>query len=291
MEHHQKPIKQNLIYHSCPYLSLKYDPATYAAFPSEYNACYRCQYPQTPKISHQRAFCLSPHYIDCPILSNNNNDKLPEEIKFKSKNQYPKIVIGIIAFLIVMVIGYMGVEESKASGGIIGMSSQTKAMSHTESPTKIPRVTNIAAVDTISPTFQPSSTSSPKTMTPTKPDPVLALETPIGGQYQFIIHRVLEGESLQYFADRYDSSREAITAVNENLIMPLWVGSIVIIPLNITETTDIPTFLAYQIEEEGITVTAVAEKYSVQKEKLAFYNDIDPEHILHQGEWLLIPQE
>jgi hypothetical protein len=65
----------------------------------------------------------------------------------------------------------------------------------------------------------------------------------------------------------------------------------VVIPVNTNDRSEVPPFLVHQIEEEGITVTLVAEKFSVQKEKLAYYNNIDTEHILHQGEWLLIPQE
>ena len=295
MEHDQKPIKINSDSYSCPHLSLRYDAATYSAYPSINNACYRGQRPETPKISHQRTFCLSPKYINCAFLNNQEIKKFPREIKYKFHNRYQnlhtKIILGILAVLAAVTIVYIWAVGRNELGGILEKPSQTPMISHTVSTADAPKAAEIAAVNTIIPTFEPISTESSKPITPTVPDPILALETPIGGQIQFIIHRVLEGESLQYFADQYNTSREAISAANKNLILPLWVGSIVVIPVNTNDRSEIPAFLTHQIEDEGITVTLLAEKFSVQRERLAFYNNLETEHVLHQGEWLLIPQE
>jgi hypothetical protein len=295
MEHDQKPIKINSDSYSCPHLSLRYDAATYSAYPSINNACYRGQRPETPKISHQRTFCLSPKYINCAFLNNQEMKKFPREIKYKFDNRYQnlhtKIILGVLAVLAAVTMVYIWAVGGNESGGILEKPSQTPMMSPTVSTADAPRSSDSTAVVLVSPTYVPTSTASPTTVTPTVPDPVLALETPIGGQYQFIIHRVLVGESLQFFADQYNTSREAISAANKNLIVPLWVGSIVVIPVNTNDRSEIPAFLTHQIEEEGITVSLIAEKFSVQKETLAFYNNLDTEHILHQGEWLLIPQE
>jgi hypothetical protein len=117
------------------------------------------------------------------------------------------------------------------------------------------------------------------------------LDVPIGTDYQFIIHQVLEGESLEQFAVQYDTSREVITKINYFLPVPLWVNWLVIIPVNLTDPGDLPTFEAYLVTEETISIGKLSEKLAVNLEDLSYYNGIGVEHVMKSGEWLLIPRE
>ncbi len=53
-------------------------------------------------------------------------------------------------------------------------------------------------------------------------------------------HRVAEGESLQVFANLYNTSVEAIRNVNYDLIAPLWIDWLVVIPMNTMDVSGIP---------------------------------------------------
>jgi hypothetical protein len=63
----------------------------------------------------------------------------------------------------------------------------------------------------------------------------LALDNPIGGDVQFIIHRVLVGESFFEYARDYDTNVDAISAINYNLPPILYVDLIIIIPIGVDD--------------------------------------------------------
>lgn len=139
--------------------------------------------------------------------------------------------------------------------------------------------------------FGVSPTASMITPTPINLDPVLALDTPIGGEVQFIIHRVLDGESLQYYADLYKTSTEAILAVNQDLTLPMWVGWVVVIPIDIDDPTGLPSFEAFQVRMRGLTVEALAEELLIDPTNLSTYNNVPIDYKFSPGEWILVPRE
>jgi hypothetical protein len=134
-------------------------------------------------------------------------------------------------------------------------------------------------------------TQTPSSPTPTQEETVLALEIPIGVTHQFIIHRVAQWESLQNFTDQYNTTVDAIRAVNYDLIAPLWVDWIVIIPVNIIDASELPSFEAYQVTDDSVTLITVSEQLSVSLEDIMLFNNIHSDRNLQIGEWLLIPRE
>jgi len=285
----------------CPHLALKGDIESYAAFPSVMNACHRGHFSITPKISHQNTFCLSPNFISCPIFQNNQTNKFPRDLQYKYfgiPRRIKKILtiglFGILIFSLVLLIIFWEEIETKfywitpTNEGPISLASGETFQENLH--TDIPK--NEELFDTeITPDFtEVLSTAFPPTPAITKSDPVLTLDTPIGGVHQFIIHRAQEGESLQYLADLHKTSSEAILAVNEDLITPLWVDWVVVVPVNTEDVGKFPKFTAFQIKEEGITLGKLADKLEVPLEEMSLYNNIDPDHILHEGEWILIPR-
>jgi hypothetical protein len=127
-------------------------------------------------------------------------------------------------------------------------------------------------------------------LSPTHEIPVLAFGSPIGSEIQFVIHRVGEGETLQMFADHYNTCVEAIKAVNYDLISPLWVDWLVIIPINLTDVSNLPPFEACLIEEEDISIEEIAIILDVLPKDICFINGFDPDHILQKGEWVHVPR-
>lgn len=300
MKSNLKETNENPKPNICPYLALKGDTDSYAAFPSPINVCNRGHHSVTPTISHQRFFCLTPNHVDCLYFQSGEAEKFPKDIKYKTQgfsgNLKRILLLGTLGVLLTMValLFIFGEGWRNHKNGFVATQTLKVVFFPTEVDQRIlltdtPQIDEMIETGSTPESIEISPTASIIIPTPTNLDPVLALDTPIGGEVQFIIHRVLEGESLQYFADRYKTSTEAILEVNENLVLPLWVGWVVVIPLNTDDVAKFPAFVPHQIEEEGISMNALAEQLTVPIEELAFYNNIDTGHILHEGEWLLIP--
>jgi len=80
-------------------------------------------------------------------------------------------------------------------------------------------------------------------------------------------------------------------AVNFNLTPPVWVGTLVVIPVGFVDITDIPSFEPYKITEPGMTIELIAQKFEINLPDLKYYNAISDGEQLVVGDWLLIPHE
>jgi hypothetical protein len=279
----------------CPHLTLKDDKESYAAFPSTINACCRGNSPATPKFSHQRTFCLHSNYVNCPVNLAKVITKFPKELRLKSKKLFATkkslLIPGIFFIFVTLVVLQLAFGKDWVNQANSDL-SQTQEISPTATQEETDETMREASSDKTEIPSQPAPillTESPGVAPTIRPDPILDLDTPIGAEQKFIIHRVLEGESLQYLADRYNTSPKAILDVNHNIISPLWVGWIIVIPVNTSDVDGLPSFSAQQIDDEGISLKTFASQFDISAEKLSIYNNIEVDHILHQGEWLIIP--
>lgn len=288
----------------CPFLGLKEDRATISAYPSHWNVCYHVSPKCTPDLVHQRSFCLSHNYQDCIVFKQSDNIKMPKKLMSSElgrckKNKLSKIlivlvllsVIGISTFFMrnlwLPIIAPQEIVVSDGSQQITfpgGYKTSTKVL--------VLGAENFNQQPTQTEAIKPTITPSPIVQTPTatKTNPPLALETPIGLLYQFVIHRVVEGESLLLFANWYDTSAEAIQAVNLNLTYPIQIGTLVIIPVEILDVTDLPAFEAYEVTQD-ISVEDLAIKLGVAVEDLILYNNLESGTLLRSGDWIIVPRE
>jgi hypothetical protein len=115
------------------------------------------------------------------------------------------------------------------------------------------------------------------------------LEQPVGSDYKFVIHKILYGENLGQLASRYNTSVEAILAVNYDLKVPVWENALVVIPVGFTNTYGLPAFEAYEVPRANIPLDVLALSFGVSLKDLRYYNDIDMSEALRIGDWLLIP--
>jgi hypothetical protein len=286
---------------SCPFLGLVDDRESYTSYPSEWNVCYHVQPIAAPNHSHQEAYCLSTEYALCPIFNTESPQKMPDGVKLRRQISIEKIKqIGIIAvlvlFVILVIVGILFREQwldkipefsSDTGTGTELINSDDRQTGTIVSPTS----TGLFSEISLAPLATEKAPTDPTAaLNPTKTDPILALEVPIGDEVQFVMHRVLPGESLAIFADQYNTSIDAIIAVNANLISPLWVDWVVIVPVNFSDINGLPAFEAYQVEEEGVSLEVLAERLSAAVDQMSLYNNIDTDHKLHVGEWLLVPR-
>lgn len=283
---------------NCPYIGLLGDPATFSDFPAQMNACHHLNPVSTPNLYHQRSFCLSPTFVDCPIYQNERGTRMPKAFQYQSlgfSNRGKKLILYIGLGVIGLALAFSLLIDAKwpPSSSATNPPGETQyAPTLIETAVQISQEEGEANLPQITPTpteLMPTATQAPPTPTPEPQN--LALDSPIGKEYQFIIHRVAEGETLQIFADQYNTSVEAITAVNYELISPLWIGWVVIIPMNTTDVSNLPAFEAYMIQQQSIALRGLADQLSASLEEIALYNNINVEYVLTEGEWLLIPRE
>lgn len=95
---------------------------------------------------------------------------------------------------------------------------------------------------------------------------------------------------MDQYAEKYHTSVEAIQAVNYNLKTPLWIDSLVIIPVGFTDVSNLPSFETYVVTETGRTVESLAQELGVDPRNLKYYNAIGDGESLQVGDWLLIPR-
>ena len=127
------------------------------------------------------------------------------------------------------------------------------------------------------------------TLTPTLTQiPPHSLEIPIGNEKLYLIHKIVDGENLSTLAETYQTSFEAIQAVNFTLIIPIRIDAIVVIPLKQENPQGLPKLEPYQILQDQTTPEALAEKLNIDLTLFKSLNGFEDGEKLNKGNWVLI---
>jgi len=289
----------------CPYMGLKFDPKSWVGYPSPINYCHRVKPLAVPKFEHQREYCLSDNFTQCPIIQIGPGQRMPKTIRSTANkgSSLKKIILieVLVGFLLIAII--LGaffwqqiISGFDQIGGREPSVTQTSFVLDTTTPTIVTSPTSTVTVTpTLENTATPTATLAPPTETlsppsPTIEPPVLALETPIGEDPQFVIHAVVPGESLELYARDYNTTVDAIRSINYNLPSFLPLDWIVVIPQNTVDVSGIPPFEPYEVQQ-AVRVEVLADLLSVDLTDLRRYNLIPMGYTLNPGEWLLVPRQ
>ncbi len=287
----------------CQYLGMQHDRATYSNYPSNWNACYRCQPRANPSLEHQSQFCLTKFYENCPVFTSNGDLKMPKKLRIKpdisSWEKYHVIFLaGIIILVAIIVLLFLiprvdrPIEPTKLPTSVPTQVLQTLIVTETAVATLEPTPSGVPTnSQTATPTPESTQDLSTETEPISYPTHTQNLDQPIGGEVKYIIHRVAEGESVQQYAELYNTNAEAIYNSNYLLPVPIWINWLIIIPIDQQDVSGLPVFEAYLVESDMITLEKVAESLSVNAAVLAKYNDLPIETTLRIGDWLIIPRE
>ena len=198
---------------------------------------------------------------------------------------------GIASALAFTQTAYVSAEQS-ASPALTATKTQTPTQTATSTHTPTPTRTF-----TPTPTFTLTITKTP-TLTPTQTStrtataaPLLrGLDTIIGKDHLFIIHKVQTGESLSQYASNYKTSIDAILRVNYSLNIPVWIDALVVIPVGFTDVAQMPYFQPSMVTTGGIAIEALAIELGTNLNDLIYYNDFKLGERLNMGDWVLIPR-
>jgi len=282
----------------CSYLGSQEDPETALWYPSLNNRCYRSQPAASIKLDYQRTRCLTTSYSECTVCQ--RGDGLPPtqdigEYRRRSLNNISSRVHLWMILGVIVIIGLLiwqslsvGLFRFKGWGNSPG---GAKPIALTENgrliPSIVPTLVQRTSTATMVP-FSPSPTWTVATFMPTR-NVFHALETPIGITTQFVIHRVQLGESLTLLSTQFGTTVGAIQQVNFNIKFPLLVDSLIIIPINQTDVSGLPSFEAYMVEKD-MPAEELAKQLSVNPSLFEVYNDIKANQVLKNGEWVLVPR-
>jgi hypothetical protein len=272
---------------ACPYLGLEDDAETSLAFPSIWNTCHRGRRGVSPSLKHQAEHCLSENHKNCVIFPN-EQATLPYHLRaVHSRATKPRrSPYKSLAFIFIGTLALAGVGWFFLTRGYIS-STATEIPALTITALMTPPVT-LTAVLTQPPTL--TMTATPNSILTGEAASNHQLEQPIGSDYKFVIHRVLYGENLNQLASRYNTSIEAIMLVNYGLKTPVWEDTLVIIPVEFTDVSNLPAFEAYEVTRPDTSLKVLALGYGVSLEDLKYYNAIGADESLEVGDWLLIPR-
>lgn len=273
----------------CPHLGLPSDPLTAMSYPSSQNFCRHVTPSAAPGSEHQRKFCLAASFAQCKLFAAKTTKQMPaaflaEQIIIRKETHGLRWLIVVFVILAVIAVALVLTVTRALPAALVRTPTAPQ-------PTLTTPAAAVAAetIFTITHTPQLSATVNlSPTLTPT-PQPPHLLETPFGTQRQFLVHRVLEGESLNLLANTFHTSVEAIRAVNYNLPGTLWGNTVLVIPLNQTDVTGVTPMTVYAINSEGISIQALALEQGVTLEALCELNDLPDNYLFHTGEWVILP--
>lgn len=305
---------------TCPFLGLNDDNTSHMAFTSPENHCYHCK-PIVPiKLEHQNDYCLDPNFLTCPIFTDKEGRRVPNNliyiedagsISIDKRLLWAGLILAGIAVAISLFFAFENTKNSESppssltsasslfestatslatDSTILIPNTETVPDSVTATTSPFPTLTlvvptsNSTEINTASVSITPSATLM---MTPQSP---YSLDAPIGRGQLFIIHKVANGENLTTLADTFNTSVEAILAVNYMLNVPIRVDATVIIPLQKEDTQGLSLFEPYQVTHAQIAAEALAKELETDALLFKYVNDLDDGDILHKGDWILVPR-
>lgn len=280
---------------TCPYLGLSFDPQTALAYPSSQNLCHHVTPTAAPGAAYQGQFCLELLHTQCERYVEKSASPIPAEFLLgENTNRHwnPQWIRFLPLGLLILIL------LSGSFWLMIYLSRQKLPIDQPAIQTTSPAAVAILS-PTLTQTLQPSPTHTQlpshtleptATLTPT-PYFLHFLETPIGNDRPFLMHRVVAGESLIKLAGMFNTSIDAIRAVNIDLQGLLWSNTVIVIPVNQVDVTGVVPMLPYEVVTDGLALTTLADEQNVKLEFLAQLNHVFTSHVFQLGEWVLVPQE
>jgi len=158
----------------CPFLGLPKDVSTYSDYPSEFNHCHRAKHLSMPSFLHQRDFCLTQGYINCPLMQEKKLRHMPEFLARPQPGPGRKrnFLIAFVLFAVMLCVAVFAFGWSEGIGAAVNTLINDKIMNGS-SPTALSlsyltRTLTPTRTLTLTPTFRPTRTFTPtKTVSPT----------------------------------------------------------------------------------------------------------------------------
>ncbi|MDD2921894.1 MAG: hypothetical protein PHQ36_06360 [Anaerolineales bacterium] len=297
----------------CPFLGLEDDADSSLAFPSDSNYCHRSAPISPVKTNYQREFCLSGKHRQCLVFSRRQIGPLPDHIRAKKnragetrKISQRNIIAVLIALIVIFMLEWQSLTQTKSQPPETTATPTlyalpTKTPTQTLAPTLPPPTLAATSTPTLHiPFFGSVTVTSSPTATPSLTPTVFIsrhqIDVPIGTDKKFIIHRLAYKENLDPYVEKYNTSIEAVVAINYYLYLtnPVKRDVLIVFPIGFADVSGLPTLAIYQIteKERGINYEDLAWRLRIETSDLKYYNGVtDPNDRPLVGDYFLIPQK
>ncbi len=288
---------------TCPYLGSQNSQESHFAIPTTANYCYKVE-PQEPiRRFHQEKACLTRDYSDCPVFSQSGYDRLPGDIRAPQarRAKLSRYLLGSIPVLIILVGIAFVVQRSpeklpmQAAFPESTLTNTTVAATTTfgvtpESPEPATQV-NLTRqpqtpTATLPPTVTPDLVSTAKGFSPT-PGPKLL--TPFGPGDAYLLHQVKPGESLPRLAEIYQTSEDALVAING--LAPgrsIQADQVLVIMPGRADAAGIEPLSTLFVKRDA-NPSELAAQYDVTVDELRYYNQLGSDDLIPAGRRLIFP--
>jgi hypothetical protein len=258
---------------ACPFLGLEDDADSSQAFPSNINYCHRCKPVAPVKLNHQAEFCLNTKHRTCSVFLREETGRLPGHIRAQHSrarktrwNSKGNIIAIIIALIVIIALALFLLQTRTASTQLPAEPFHTASRMPANLPTETP-TPSLAITLTLPPPIATGTptlhipffgsftvTSSPSITPSVVPTEYISrhqLDVPIGTDRKFIIHRLARGESLDPHVQAYNTSVEAVMALNYDLFLanPVKKDVLIVFPFNFSDVSGLHTLKIYQMPE------------------------------------------
>lgn len=286
--------------HYCPKLGLPEDPNSHYSFPTPGNRCYAVAPPGEIRPEYQESICLTGGHPRCIRLG---GDVTVDDHTRPGAGKGVRFFAATVVALLMIVVAVAVFFPDILPGGIdirgIG------APSGQETALASPPVTSPAATATVAsaailgpdPTSShaatsalPSLTAVP-TYTPTiSPTPWPLLETPFGPSARYLVHSVVDGESLGSLAERYGTSEAVLGHVNAlDPDVELQTDVLIVVAPGRTDPTGLPALQALWIGTPRL-VNDLAVEYGTSPAELRYQNGLSPDEWVEPGRYIVVPR-
>ena len=260
--------------------------------------CYRAKKPAHISFEHQSDYCLATAQQDCPAFQESGSHNLPKNMRLAAQPALSR-KFALIASVLLVVIILLGIQTVNRLNqtGLFAIAQPFSIPSPAQENIPAPNLTSLPAApppassdtpEKPSTTSQIPTPSGTITLTPL-PISLFALDTPSGNAPELLIHRMAPGESLIMLAELHNTSPEAIQHISYAIPTPVWVGWVVVIPLNTLDVSALPAFETYQVKDSSLTLRILAQQLSINLDEFKRYNQAVPDELLPLDGWLLIP--
>ncbi len=291
----------------CPYIGLPSDTRTAMENPSPQNYCHNLKPPSSPSLTHQSGFCLNVTFKQCQYYSEDAGEPghvVPVKKSRKKRKWVPLTIAALLGIALLGGLLFAGGQifprlfpppAEKATTPVVEAAAAVPVS--TSEPTLMeiviePEVTEpaITAVSTLVIENQvevATEVAPADVFTEETPQPPLI---PVQPGRVFLLHRVAGGEDLIAIAEKYNTSVEAIRAVNYNMAPELWVDSMIVVPENQIDVSGVTPMIPLEITGSEKTVQDLAEDHAVSPELLGEINSRSTTYHFQIGDWVIMPQ-
>lgn len=283
---------------SCPFLGLRNDPDSFDAYASQDNLCFKKKPSFMVRMEHQQTYCLTEHFQICPVFlaqgMNRVSPDLIEPDRILSERIRRVVIWSLVIMLIAIAVGMALFFQDNLRKWLRPLQTRQLPAPSYAAPAVFssPQPTDPYQPGMIS---QPAFLANPRTPEPSPSDTAVPdANYPLGSSGNLVIHEILAGESLDYLANKYLTTVDAIRDINPQMKVPLWTGEMIVIPQDINDTSLLPVFETIYLSEL-MPLQSITKEYNIDVKLLKRYNSRiiitrQNQEIILGEQWVLLPR-